>query len=155
MEKKKEDLTFFTEFLKRNTANWAKDQGFTGREGSNNDLSSKATKIRDLLIPTKDRKALSSILSILLEEDIELPDFYTKNTVILRPMVVVVPLTNANNHNYPIDSPALMTSKTMGIKVDGTMGNNMTHTRGSIRPATEDEIDFLVNNKKVMKNLGY
>ncbi len=68
------------------------------------------------------------------------------------PYACVVPLRNRNHHEYPIGEPTIMVVGTAGvaegmhgIKMDGTIDDDLPRLRASLRPASVYEITKIVN----------
>lgn len=57
--------------------------------------------------------------------------------------MVVVPLTNPNEHDYELEEPVLVVDEdeSLALKSDGTLGNHLPHDDDATRFATSEEID--------------
>jgi hypothetical protein len=71
--------------------------------------------------------------------------------------VAVVPLTDPNSHKYDLGEPVLICSKVgHGIRHSGVRGTNQlpNNSKTAIRPATLDEIEYLLDNLAAVDGFG-
>lgn len=100
---------------------------------------------------------VAKVMSILTGEKIEA----SANSGLaseMKPGVMFVPLTNPNDHNYPMGKASMATNHNQShcLRPDGRHGNNMDTDISSLRPATEAEIREFVEKQydNIIAELG-
>lgn len=89
---------------------------------------------------------LAELVSLMLEKDLR-PYVWTDNVPYVQHSVVV-PLISAENHNYPIGEPVLITNPgaRQGMMLSGEFGNNLPcASHGVVRAASEEEVDRMIS----------
>ena len=131
-------------------------------------LSEKAQWIKALIpsgFPGEEGRVLSRILSIIIDEKIELAPPLERTSGLFKLNWVVVPLGPYGGHNYPIGEPALCLSLANPgmylLKINGELGNSLKESGASsdtIRRATKEEIVRFVNSlpeEVLNRHFGY
>lgn len=73
--------------------------------------------------------------------------FKTGDSLIRYPVFsVVIPLSNPNGHNYTKHEPCLIVSSRMALRLKDGVGNNLPDLNYSVRPATNEEIEYFFEN---------
>jgi len=125
-------------------------------------LSEKAQKIQDYInthLSGSYRRHAANLFSELLGETIAIKSSIIEEFVA---STMLVPIGNDNNHDYPLNKPALRVS---GSRANTFMkwsngflirGNNMTTTISNLRlPTPEEVLEFVkVDEEQVMSALG-
>lgn len=88
----------------------------------------------------------TKLLSILLDFDMA-PHVQATNVYKAGPIgTVMIPLTTVGGHNYAVNCPVILLGQTtIAIKIDGTIGNNLTMSKADVRFAKPEEIDLLMD----------
>lgn len=114
-------------------------------------LSAKGRKIQDMIGSGAfgcNSAAVARLVSVLPGEKIELN--VTGSFPMWGAFAVVVPISNPNSHNYPIGEPALAVSvggpRSSLMISTGDRGNTMCNDRGTVRPATNEEVKDLIRD---------
>ena len=90
------------------------------------------------------------LFSIVLDEDVPSPHAEMERFTML------VPFSNPNGHNYPLNKPFLAINATAGIRIDGHVGNHAPVFSGNMRYATHDEIiQYFSMVKRDLRVLGH
>lgn len=109
-------------------------------------MSERARDMKELLDKTTTGNFMYVFASILLDEEI------TKDkdeNLEYEKHQVIVPTGNDNSHSYTLDNPVIVYNGNKGLKMDGTVGDNLPDKEENFRFATEDEI------KGFFKNFDY
>lgn len=136
------------DYLVRKTAEFSKINGY----GEVKDLSHKAQEAEKIIRKADfgcAKGAVAELMSLILEEKIET---FSESVKTVKG-AVIVPLANNGGHNYKLDgctvylrdgSRACFPNK-YGYDGDSYReGNDMDSKKGSLRPATEEEIDEMI-----------
>lgn len=139
--------------ISKRTKKWAEEY-YPEKEEVSEEYSEKALKLHGIILRGSFGCVTDSVTELISELTGEkIPPVDRDNEdcteVDLDRLVMVVPLGNDNSHNYELKKPVLAYSNsTHCFRVDGNMGNSITETKNLLRPATEEEIRYFVENYK-------
>lgn len=128
--------------VKAATAKFAVEQGYV--EVDEASLSDLAKRVREIAAGMSGYgPKVCELAAAITGENI--PAVGVKSTAVpLVAGVMLVPVErNPNQHDYPMDKPALVVEDGCNtcVRFNGTRGNSLTNDRRYVRPATEAEID--------------
>lgn len=155
MEKRKVEMNVrmdvpvseIVDYVHELTQNWAERSGYvvSGKEEKKN-FSPKARAIADVIDDVMDqfdsdqKRALAVLFGILLDEEIPIKDLSVEFVEFER-YIMVVPIANPNEHNYPIGTPCWIIRHDEALISSGEEGNHLPFQKAALRPANKEEIE--------------